>query len=144
MPAPDAYLDECVDHDLVESLRTRGFTVTSALEQGRANRGYEDDAQLAFATSMEWVIITYNERLFRALADDYQHRHEVHGGIVVLPGRPPFERVAVRAAMMLDWLGTMPDHRSGLFKWGHLQDLLEQGHRLPGYSDDEVRLALAR
>ena len=46
--------------------------------------------------------------------------------------------------MLLDWLGTMPDHRSQIFKWGHLQALLEQGYRLPGYTEDEVRLALAR
>ena len=38
----------------------------------------------------------------------------------------------------------MPDHRSRLFKWGHLQELLEQGYRLEGYSLEEIRLALAR
>lgn len=144
MPAPPAYLDESVDHDLVDALRARGFTVTSALEQGRANLGYPDEAQLAFANARGWVLITYNERHFRALADAYRRERWSHDGIVVLPGRPPFERVAIRAAMMLDWLGAMPDHRSQLFKWGHLQGLLEQGYLLEGYNSEEIRLALAR
>lgn len=46
--------------------------------------------------------------------------------------------------MMLDWLGTLEDHRSQMYKWGHLQALLERGYRLPNYDEDEVRLALAR
>jgi hypothetical protein len=94
MPAPPAYLDECVDHELVAALRARGFTVTSALEQGRANIAFRDDAQLAFASARGWVIVTYNERHFRALADAYERRRQTHGGIIVLPGRPPFERLA--------------------------------------------------
>ena len=144
MPAPPAYLDECVDHDLVDALRARGYTVTSALEQGRANLGYPDRAQLAFASARGWVLITYNERHFRALADSYRRDQSSHCAIVVLPVKPPFERLVVRAAMMLEWLGTMTDHRSGFFKWGHLQEMLEQGYRLEGYTSEEVRLALAR
>lgn len=144
MLGPPGYLDECADHDLVGALRARGFTVTSALEQGRANLGYPDDVQLAFASARDWVLITYNERHFRALADAYRRERWLHGGIIVLPVKPPFERLTVRAAMMLDWLGTMSDHRSQLFKRGHLQALLEQGFRLEGYSAEEIRLALAR
>jgi hypothetical protein len=88
MPAPPAYLDECVDHALVDRLRQRG--------------------------------------------------------IVIIPASPPFDRIAVRAAMMLDWLGTLAEHRSRIHKWGHLQALLEQGFHLPGYGENDVRLALAR
>ena len=43
--------------------------------------------------------------------------------------------------MMLDWIATQP-HESRLFAWGHLQQLLERGFRLPGYSEDDVRDAL--
>ncbi|MBI4491684.1 MAG: hypothetical protein HY690_02710 [Chloroflexi bacterium] len=46
--------------------------------------------------------------------------------------------------MLLDWIATFPDHRSRLFKWGQLQELIEQGYRLPGYSEAEVQLALGR
>lgn len=44
---------------------------------------------------------------------------------------------------MLDWVGTQP-YRSRLFVWGQLQHLLEQGFRLPGYTEDKVRAALGR
>jgi hypothetical protein len=144
MPAPPAYLDECVDHALVAILRRRGFTVTSALEQGRANLGFSDSDQLMFATERDMVLISYNERHFRALSADRQRQGQAHGGIVIVPAGTVLERLTIRAAMMLDWLGTMPDHRSRLFKWGHLQELLEQGFRLEGYGLEEVRLALAR
>jgi hypothetical protein len=144
MPAPPAYLDECVDHDLVAALRARNFRITSALEQGRANSGELDDVQLAFATAQDWVLISHNETDFRRLARDYRRLGRPHGGIIILPESPPFERLAVRVAMLLDWLGAMPDRRSRYFKWGHLQSLLEQGHLLPGYTEDEIRLALAR
>jgi hypothetical protein len=144
MVAPAAYLDECVDHDLVDGLRLRRFTVTSAREQGQANRGATDEDQLVFATARDFVLVTFNERHFRALAEGRRRRGVAHGGIVVLSARPPFERLIVRAAMMLEWLGTMPDHRSQIFKWGRLQELLEQGYRLPSFTDEEVSLALAR
>ena len=144
MSAPPAYLDECMHHRLVTTLRTRGFSITSALEQGRANLGDADDGQLAFSTARDWVLISHNESDFRSLANDYRRRGLPHGGIIILPEHSPIGRLAIRAAMMLDWLGTMPDHRSGFFKWGHLQELLEQGYSLDGYSSEEVRLALAR
>lgn len=144
MPAPPAYLDECVDHALAAGLRRRGFTATSALEQGRANIRYSDLDQLEFATARDMVLISHNERHFRALSADHQRQGRAHGGIVILPAGMTLNRLTVRAALTLDWLGTMPDHRSQLFKWGHLQALLEQGCRLEGYSDEEIRLALAR
>jgi len=126
MTVPAGYLDECVDHNLVAALRQRGFIVSSALEQNRANISEEDAAQLAYAAAEGWVLITHNERHFRALSDQHRQRHEPHGGIIVLPERPPFSRLVVRASMMLDWLGTMPQYRSELFKWGHLQALLSK------------------
>lgn len=144
MPAPPAHLDECVDHALAAVLRRRGFTATSALEQGRANVGFSDPDQLMFATEGDMVLLSHNERRFRALSADHQRRGRAHGGIIILPAGMTLDRLTVRAAMMLDWLGTMPDHRSRLFKWGHLQALLEQGFRLEGYGAEEVRLALAR
>ena len=87
---------------------------------------------------------SHNESDFRNLTNDYRRRGLPHGGIIVLPEHSPIERLTVRAAMMLDWLGTMTDHRSGFFQWGHLQELLEQGYLLEGYTPDEIRLALAR
>jgi len=144
MAAPPAYLDECVDHNLVAALRGRGFQITSALEQGRANVGDADPAQLDFATSRGWVLISHNEIDFRRLSNHFRQQHIAHAGIIILPDRASLGRMTIRAAMMLDWLGTMADHRSGYFKWGQFQGLLEQGYRLPGYDEVEVRRALAR
>jgi hypothetical protein len=67
-----------------------------------------------------------------------------HHGIIILPERPPFERLVVRATMMLTWIGTFPAVPSGFFTWGELQEQLEQGTRLPGFAEAEVRLALGR
>ena len=47
----------------------------------------------------------------------------------------------LRVAMMLDWIADQP-HASRLFVWGHLQQLLERGFRLPGYSEEEVQQVL--
>jgi hypothetical protein len=144
MAAPPGYLDECVDHNLVVALRLRGYQITSALEQGRANIGDLDSFQLDFATARGWVLISHNEVDFRDLARDYRRRGKDHGGIIILPEHAPLDRMTIRATMMLDWVGGMNVFHSGYFKWGHLQERLEQGHRLLGYTEDEVRLALAR
>ena len=81
MPAPAAYLDECVYHDLVVGLRLRGFTATSALEQGRANVGIDDADHLLFAMQHDLVLVSYNERHFRALSVDHQRRGREHGAL---------------------------------------------------------------
>ena len=46
--------------------------------------------------------------------------------------------------MLLDWIATLPDYRSQLFRWHDLQYWLTQGNSLPGYSEAEVRLALGQ
>jgi len=46
--------------------------------------------------------------------------------------------------MLLDWLAMLPNWRSQLFRWGDLQFRLTQGFPMPGYGEDDVRLALGR
>jgi hypothetical protein len=50
----------------------------------------------------------------------------------------------IRAAISIDWIATLPDHRSMLFRWNDFQQRLIQGERIPGadYSEEEVRRAL--
>jgi hypothetical protein len=50
----------------------------------------------------------------------------------------------LRAALLLDWLGTVGDYRSRLFQWNDLQRLLLEGLRLPGYTEDEIGEAVGR
>ena len=62
MPAPPGYLDECLDLALAPGLRGRGYAVTAAREAGQL--GLEDDAQLAYATAHDLVIVSHNARHF--------------------------------------------------------------------------------
>jgi hypothetical protein len=142
MPAPPCYLDECVDCHLVEALRERGFTVTSA--SGEGNLSNADEFHLRYASARGWVVITHNGRHFRPLHEDFRVRGEQHAGVIVFPSTPPPERRKMRAAMMLSWIDTLDSHQSLYFKWGHLQERLEQGYRLPAYSEEDVRIALGR
>jgi predicted nuclease of predicted toxin-antitoxin system len=134
---PSVYLDECIRARLAVRLRLRGFNVTTAISQGMA--GASDAQQLAYATSREAVIVTYNSRHFRAL----HLRVRPHGGIVTLPDSL-LDWQEIRAAMLVDWAATFPDHRSQLFRWHDLQQHLIGGGRLPGYGEEDVRRALGQ
>lgn len=142
MPAPPAYLDECVDHALVAALRDRGFAVTAAVDEGLTELSDED--QLAFASAKGWLLLSHNERHFRRLHYDYLARRQPHGGIALVTQRPPLELLTARSALLLDWIGALGPCQSRLFKWGQLQQLLEVGYRLPGYSEAEVAFELRR
>ena len=137
MPRPRVYLDECMHVGLTGLLRLRGFDVTTAHDQGMISAS--DAEQLAYATHLGAVIVTYNVRHYRTL----HLRMRPHGGIVILPDSP-LDWQEVRAAMLLDWAAMLPDHRSRLFRWHDLQQHLIGGMRLPGYSEDDIRLALGQ
>lgn len=141
MPAPAACLDECTHLDLVETLRRRGFSVTSLQIVGP--RGSTDDVVLERATELGCVLITHNVSDFKALHATFQRQGRVHGGVICLPQTRPFRRLELRVAMLLDWLGIQP-YASRIFVWGQLQRLLENGFRLSGYSEEEVREALGK
>ena len=140
--SPPVYLDECVDHRLGASLRERGYVVATTRESGLV--GASDQRQLEYATDAGLVLLSYNWRHFQRL--DAAHRREgrVHGGIIALPGPAPLDRLTVRAALMLDWMATLPAYRSHFFRWGDLQQLLIGGYRPAGLSEVELDLALGR
>jgi len=108
------------------------------------NTHFDDESQLRYAAEREVILVTHNEKDFRPLDELFRRYGESHGGILVLPATPPLERLAVRAAMMLIWIGTQSDYRSRLFKWGRLQELLERGYRVSGYDEEAVSFALGR
>lgn len=142
MPAPPAYLDECIDRPIAEALRERGFDSLTALEAGRGEDS--DDEQLQHATALGRVLLTYNRWDFRRLHAACLETGRHHAGIIIIPQLPPVSRRQIRAAMMLDWLGTVGDPQSRLFQWNDLQQLLLSGFRLPGYSDADVDIAVGR
>jgi hypothetical protein len=90
----------------------------------------DDVGQLALASAQGWLLMTHNARHFRSLHRTYQDRGEPHGGIAILPERPPFERLVVRATMMLAWIGGLAQWQSRLFTWGRLQQRFEAGEAL--------------
>lgn len=137
MSRPLIYLDECVRVVLAARLRLRGFAVETAREHGII--GVSDAEQLAYATHHGAIIVTYDRRHFRSLS----MRMQPHGGIITLPDSP-LHWQEVRAAMPIDWAATFPDHRSLLFRWHDLQQQLIGGMRLPGYGEEDVRMALGQ
>jgi hypothetical protein len=115
--------------------------VTSAREARRT--GDDDAAQLAYAAQRDLLLISHDTHGFWRLHQTYQRLQQPHGGIALIPYGPP-PLVEVQVAMLLDWLASLPDHRSRLFRWHDLQQWLIQGNRLPGYSEDDVRFALGQ
>ncbi|MGH2350960.1 MAG: DUF5615 family PIN-like protein, partial [Chloroflexota bacterium] len=105
--------------------------------------GLEDDAQLAYATAHDLIIVSHNARHFQRWHQAFQRHGWPHGGIVLVPDTGPLSRLELRMAMLLDWAGT-EERRSRLFKWGDLQARLTQGFRLPGYSEEDHRHALGQ
>jgi hypothetical protein len=141
MPVLSVYLDECVDVQLAEALRQRGFIAATTLAAERLRAS--DEEQLIYASDHDLMMLTHNRRHFRRLHYLFQRQNRAHAGSILLP-RMPLPLLTLRAAMMLDWIATLDDHHSRLFAWGALQDLLERGFRLHGYSEDEVLIALSR
>jgi Domain of unknown function (DUF5615) len=141
---PPVYLDECVDVALADVLRERGFTATLARDHGP--RGASDEAQLVYASGRGWLILSHNTRHFQRWHKVFIDEGRPHGGIMLIPETGPLSRLAIRTALLLDWIGLQGDWRSRLFTWGQLQFQLTQGYRLPipKYREDDVRHALGQ
>jgi hypothetical protein len=139
MPAPPALLDEDVRPALVAGLTARGFDVASVLRVGPRNT--DDALVLEHASMLGRVVVRHNTDDYKAVHAAFLRHGRAHTGIVCLPQRGSLARRTLRAAMMLDWIAEQP-HRSELFVWGQLQQLLERGFRPPGYSEADVREVL--
>ncbi|MDQ2784587.1 MAG: DUF5615 family PIN-like protein [Chloroflexota bacterium] len=138
------YLDECVDHNVIPLLEQRGHIVITVQEQGTdAN---DDEAQVRYAALRDWVILTTNRGHFHEQHRRFQARGESHGGIITVPQddqRP--DRFFLRCAMMVVWIGaafSTPKNR--LFRWTDLQQEIQRGCLLSGFSIDEIARALGR
>jgi predicted nuclease of predicted toxin-antitoxin system len=137
MTRPAAYLDECMNWYLVAPLRQRGFSITTARDAGMLQAN--DTEQLAYATRIDAILITYDSLDYRRL-----HRSGIaHGGIITVSNtRLVWQEL--RIAMLLDWAATFPERRSRLFRWHDLQQQFIQGSRLAGYGEEDVRIALGQ
>lgn len=139
MPRP-IYLDECVNADVVDPVRNRGISVTTATEQ--RTLGFDDESQLRFATRRGFILVTHNQRHFRRLHAEFLSRGQSHGGIILMSQVSP-ALLSLRIPMLVAWIDTWNTVENRLVRWHDLQVELIRGFRLPGFTEIEVRQALA-
>jgi hypothetical protein len=139
MPAPAVLLDEDTSRALERTLRQLGYDVVSVHSVGP--KGVDDALVLEQSIALSRMVVTHNADDYRALHASFLRTGRRHPGILCVPQRGSLRRRTLRVAMMLDWIATQP-YESGFFAWGHLQQMLEGGFRLAGYSEDDVRYAL--
>src|SRR4051812_783567 len=76
---------------------------------------------------------------------EYVRQNRPHGGIIILPQRGTFERLELRAAMMLDWIASeSASYQSRLFLWNDLQLQLTHGLQLAGYTASQIKEVLGQ
>ncbi len=136
---PRVYADEDIDRPLIEALRARGFDVLTV--QITRSFGEDDPAQLERAAAEGRVLLTFNRRHFRGHHAAWLEAGRVHPGIVTIPQGGTAERRALRAALLLDWLGAAR-LSSQFVAWIDLQKRLHTGERIEGYTEEDARVAL--
>jgi hypothetical protein len=93
------YLDEDVDVLVADLVQARGFDVVTTVGEGRLHQ--DDEAQLAFATAEQRVLLTHNRVHFEELATQYFAAGRSHAGIIIAVRRSPYE-IAHRILVLLD------------------------------------------
>ena len=95
------YLDEDVDVLVARLIRARGFSATTARDEGLLEQ--DDASQLAFATHQERVLVTHNRVDFENLAKLHFETGQNHAGMILAVRRPPHE-IARRLLILLNHL----------------------------------------
>ena len=139
MPRP-IYLDECVNADVVDPVRNRGISITTASEQ--RTLGFDDESQLLFAARRDLILVTHNQRHFQRLHAEFLNRGRSHSGIILISQVSP-AMLGLRIPMLVAWIDMWDTAENRLVRWHDLQVELIRGFRLPGFTEIEVRQALA-
>lgn len=143
MPIPTVYLDECVNLSTARFLRDRGASIIRAQEVGMT--AVSDEAQVRYATTKGWLLLTNNVQDFIHLHTRFRATNQAHSGIITVPFTAVPERLAIRCALMLDWIAAaFADQRNLLFRWTDLQQQIINGYILEGYTVGEISIALGR
>ncbi|HEY9862767.1 MAG TPA: DUF5615 family PIN-like protein [Candidatus Obscuribacterales bacterium] len=95
------YTDEDVSVLVATLLRSRGFNVTTSLEQGML--GKSDQEQLIYTAKSDRCLLTHNRVDFERLHLEYIAKKQNHSGIIIVPQKSPHE-IAQRVAILLDTL----------------------------------------
>jgi hypothetical protein len=78
----ETYIDEdAMDCDLVAALRSRGVVVITPMDSGLI--GKTDEEQLAFATSHDCVLYTFNICDFYRLHEQWLNAGREHAGLIL-------------------------------------------------------------
>lgn len=105
--------------------------------------GATDREQLAYAYSKGWVIVTHEKTDYQRLHQQLRRQSQLHAGIIIVPVSTAIQ-AELRVSLMLDWFARQPQQASTLHIWNDVQAWLNQGHRLPGYFEDEIAFAVGR
>jgi hypothetical protein len=129
--------------DTAKALRERGFLVVATVET--AVRGPKDADQLRRAVQMGAVFVSnnYTERhKFVRYAHELQQVEFADVDAILLPHEPPGRRLLLRTAMLLAWRAGLPEPRPAVLFWNHLVQRLIHGERVPGFTEEDVRLVM--
>ena len=85
------YLDEDVNVMVANLLNGRGFSATTARDEGLLRKS--DEEQLAHAVSQQKTLLTHNRHDFEMLAREYADAERTHYGIILAVRYPPYEVV---------------------------------------------------
>ena len=143
MTQPLLFIDEDFPLDTAKALREHGFEVVATVETGI--RGLPDREQLRRAAEMNAIFVSnnYTERhKFTEYARELQEAGFADVTAVLLPHEPPGQRLLLRTAMLVTWHSQRPMPRPAVVFWNHLAQRLIQGERIPGFTEDDVRIVM--
>jgi len=80
------YLDECVSPSLAEWLCQQGWDVLTAHEAQML--GATDEEHLEFASRQGRILLTFNAKDFKQLAEAWAAQGREHAGIILCPAVP--------------------------------------------------------
>ncbi len=90
---PTLYLNENIPIRLTTLLASFGINAVHTIAAG--NQGVSDEAQLLYAATNNYILLTHNRRHFRQLHDHWLESGRTHSGIIVTRPSEP-ERLAHR------------------------------------------------
>jgi predicted nuclease of predicted toxin-antitoxin system len=92
------YSDENFPLRTVEELRSLGYDVLTALEDGRANQAIPDEDVLSRANELRRTVLTYNRKDFKRL----HYQRPEHAGIIACTEDPDRVGQAKRIAKKIE------------------------------------------
>lgn len=114
-------LDEHLDSAIAVELRRRGHDVVAVTEEP-ALKGLEDHELLTWAAEVGRVVVTYNVRHYKPLAEQRQLASDPFAGLIFLSSRRYPQGERGHGALVRDLASALdaqaaPDALRGLWRW---------------------------